>query len=206
MLGHATLNLLDRDRVARFLLQKILEQMFDRFGRGFAATERGVGRNPDQRALQPAHVGANAIRQEFENLVAQFDLQGSRFLAQNGETSLHRRRLEFGGQTPLETRNQPVLEIGDLGGRPIAGKDNLLVAVKEGVESVKKFLLRAFFAAKKLNVVDQKQIGLAIALSELDQIAVLDRIDEFVDEKLARKINHLGVFLFSEHELSDRLH
>src|SRR5205085_10726424 len=72
---------------------------------------------------------------------------------------------------------------------------------------VKEFLLRALFAAEKLNVVNAEQVGLAIALAEFDQIVVLNRVDELVDEKLARKINHLHVvFLLREHVRTNRLH
>jgi hypothetical protein len=82
----------------------------------------------------------------------------------------------------------------------------LFVSIEERVECVKKFLLRTFFAAEELNVVNAKQIGLAIAFAEFDQVIVLNRVDEFVDEKFARKINHLHVFLFRQNVLADRLH
>ena len=71
---------------------------------------------------------------------------------------------------------------------------------------MKKFFLRTFLAAKKLDVVNAKQIRLAITFPEFDQVVVLDRVDEFIDEKLARKIDHLRVFLFRDHVLPDRLH
>src|SRR5713226_1077722 len=80
------------------------------------------------------------------------------------------------------------------------------MTVEERVEGVKKFFLRAFFTAEKLNIVNAEQIGLAITLAEFDQVIVLNRVDEFVDEKLARKINHLHVFLLREHVLANRLH
>src|SRR5437588_10807418 len=99
-----------------------------------------------------------------------------------------------------------MLEIGDLRCRPIGRKHDLFVSVEKRIERMKKFLLRTFFAAEKLNVVNTEQIGLAITLPEFDQIVVLNRVDEFVDEKLARKINHLGVFLFRQSILADRLH
>src|SRR5436305_9390272 len=99
-----------------------------------------------------------------------------------------------------------MLEIRNLRRRPVAREHNLFVAVEQRIEGVKKFLLRAFLAAEKLNVVNTEQIGLAITLPEFDQIVVLNRVDEFVDEKLARKINHLGVFLFRQSILADRLH
>src|ERR1700738_243118 len=80
------------------------------------------------------------------------------------------------------------------------------MSVKQRVEGVEKFFLRTFLPAQELNVVDQKQVGLAVTLSEFDQIIVLDRVDEFINEQLAREIDHLGIFLFGHHVLANRLH
>src|SRR4029077_1163911 len=73
-------------------------------------------------------------------------------------------------------------------------------------ERVEKFFLRPLLSTEELNIVDQEQVGLAITFSEFDQIVVLNRVDELVDEKLARKIHHLHAFLFDHHVLADRLH
>src|SRR5215510_6039479 len=78
--------------------------------------------------------------------------------------------------------------------------------VKERVERMKKFLLRSLLASQKLNVVNQKKIGLAITLSEFDQIAVLDRVDELVDEQFARHVDYLHVLPFCPDELANGLH
>src|SRR5947207_4703687 len=78
--------------------------------------------------------------------------------------------------------------------------------VEKRVERVEKFFLRALFAAEKLDVVNQEQIGLPIAFAKLDEIVVLDGVDEFVDEKFAREVHDLRVFLFHSHELPYRLH
>ena len=80
------------------------------------------------------------------------------------------------------------------------------MSVEECIERVEKFFLRALLASEKLNVVDQKEICLAIALPEFHQIAVLDGIDEFVDEELAGEVHHLHVFVLSPDILTDRLH
>src|SRR5215475_8900306 len=80
------------------------------------------------------------------------------------------------------------------------------MSVKKGVESVKKFLLRPPLTTEKLNVVDQKKIGLPITLAELDQITVLDRVDELIDEQLTGDVDHLHVFPFRPDELADGLH
>src|SRR6476469_9290591 len=80
------------------------------------------------------------------------------------------------------------------------------MSVKELVERMKKFLLRPLFTTEKLNIVDQKKVGLAITLPEFDQITVLDRVDELVDEQLTREVDHLHVFPFRPDELADGLH
>src|SRR3984893_17792053 len=80
------------------------------------------------------------------------------------------------------------------------------MSVEKRVEGVKEFFLRPFFAAEKLNIVDKKKIGLAITLAEFYQIAVLDRVDELVDEKFAREIDPDGRFLFRPSVLPERLH
>ena len=43
-------------------------------------------------------------------------------------------------------------------------------------------------------------------LSEFDQITVLDRVDELVDEQFTGDINHLYVFLLGPNVLADGLH
>ena len=145
-------------------------------------------------------------REKIEDLVAQFDLQGVRFLAQDRHARFDIGRLQLRGQAPLETGNQAMFEVRDLRRRPIAREDDLLMAVEERVEGVEKFLLGALLAAEELDVVDQEQVRLAVALAEFDQVVVLDRVDEFVDEEFAREIHHLGVFLFAPDVLADRLH
>jgi len=57
-----------------------------------------------------------------------------------------------------------------------------------------------------LDIIDQEQICLAVTLTVFDQGIVLDRVDEFVDEELAREIHHFGRFLFRPKILADRLH
>ena len=174
--------------------------------RQLLAAERGERSHAHERAFEPADVGPDAVGEEIENLVAQLDLQGARFLAQDGHARFDIGRLQFRGQAPFETRNEPMLEIGDLRGGPIAREHDLFMAVEERVEGVEEFLLRTLLAAEELDVVDQEQIGLAIALAEFDQVVVLDRVDELVDEKLAREIHHLRVFFLRADVLADRLH
>src|SRR5512132_658053 len=80
------------------------------------------------------------------------------------------------------------------------------MSVKERVERMEKFLLRPLLTTEKLNVVNQKKVGLAITLPEFYQLTVLDRVDELVDEQLTRDVDHLHVFPFRPDKLADGLH
>src|SRR2546421_427663 len=80
------------------------------------------------------------------------------------------------------------------------------MSVEQRVEGMEKFFLRTFLAAEELDVVDAKQIGLAITFAKFDEIIVLNRVDELFYEELARKINHFRFLLFRNHVLADRLH
>src|SRR5882762_2640225 len=80
------------------------------------------------------------------------------------------------------------------------------MSIEKRVESVEEFLLGTLFAPEKLNIVNQKKIGLAIPLPEFDQITVLDRVDELVDEQFTGDIDHLHIFLLRPNILPDGLH
>src|SRR5450432_3760681 len=78
--------------------------------------------------------------------------------------------------------------------------------VEKCVEGVEKLFLRSLLTAEKLDVVDQEQVRLSIALPKFDQVVMLDRVDEFVDEEFAGKVHDLRVFLLHPDVLTDRLH
>ena len=99
------------------------------------------------------------------------------------------------GEAHLEPRGEPLFEIGDFRRRRIAGQDDLLAAVAEGVEGVEEFLLRPVLAGQELDVVDQEHVDLAVALAELGQFAVLDRADVVVRELLRGDVKHFQVLL-----------
>ena len=133
------------------------------------------------------------------------DVQAFRFLFQNRNARLDVRRLQLRRHAPLEPRNEALLQLFDLARRTVTGKDNLLVAVVQGVEGVKKLLLRAFLAPKKLDIVNHQDIRVAILLAEFHQCAVLDGIDELVGKLLAGKVNHARGFLVVDHVVADGL-
>jgi hypothetical protein len=67
---------------------------------------------------------------------------------------------------------------------------------------VEKFFLGPLFAGQEVNIVDQQNICLTVALSKPDQHIVLDR----VDEPLTREVHHLVDLSSVDRLLADRLH
>ena len=81
-----------------------------------------------------------------------------------------------------------MFEILNLTGWPVAGQNDLFVPFVEGIERVEELFLNALFAGEKLDVVDQKDVGLTILFAEFDQLIVLNAIDVFVCKFFRRDI------------------
>src|SRR5438874_12213130 len=113
-------------------LQNIFQKMLDDFLCELFYAERRKGGDAHERALEATHVRANAVGDKLENLILQLDLQRARFFAQDRHARLNVRRLKLSGKSPLEARNQPVLQVGDLRSRPVAGKHDLFMSVEKG--------------------------------------------------------------------------
>src|SRR5581483_11839310 len=114
--------------------------------------------------------------------------------------------LQFRRQTPLETRDEPLLEIRDFRRWTIARKDDLFVTIVQSVKSMKELFLRAFLAGKELDVIDQQHVRLTVTFAEFDERAVLNRVDEIVRKSFARNIDDLHVFAAADDVLTDRVH
>ena len=102
MLGDLALDLVDGNRTAGLLLQDVAQDVLDRLvGQGTSAEGRKRC-HAEQRTLKAADVRLDAVGEVFEDMGRQTDLQAGRLFAQNSETRFHVRRLEFGGEAPLE--------------------------------------------------------------------------------------------------------
>src|SRR6266704_1597479 len=110
-------------------------------------------------------------------------------------------------ESPLEARDQPVLETGDLLRRPVRGEHDLLVALEQGIERVEELLLRHFLAFQEMHVVHQEEIDVvAVAPSELGHGTRVNRFDDLVDELLGAEVLEPRVRMRREHGVRDRLH
>jgi hypothetical protein len=123
-----------------------------------------------------------------------------------GFARLEIRRLDVGEQAPLEARAQTRFERLDLFGRAIARDHELLLRFVQRVERVEELLLGLFFALEELDVVDQENVDVPVAIAELDRLVVLDRDDEFVGELLARHVDDVRIGIGGDDAMTDRMH
>jgi hypothetical protein len=130
----------------------------------------------------------------------------SAFLLQDGDFGLEIGGLNVGDQSPLEAAAQAVFDLGELFGRAIAGDDDLLHRVVQGVEGVEELLLRALFAGKELDVVDEKNVDAAEFIAEAGHLVVAQRVDHVVGELLAGYVADGGLRLAALDLVPDGLH
>ncbi len=115
-------------------------------------------------------------------------------------------RLDVGRQAPLEARDQAGLELLDLAGAPVARQDDLLSGLEQVVEGVEELLLDALLAGEELDVVEQHDVGVAVALAELDHPVLLQRLDEVVRELLGREVGDARVRVVAQDGVPDGVH
>ena len=68
----------------------------------------------------------------------------------------------------------------------------------ESIERVEKFLLRAFLARQKLNVVDHQHVDMTISLPQIHHFVVSNGVDDLVRKLLSRQIGNpkIGPFRY----------
>ncbi len=160
-----------------------------------------LGDGPFQLARVVLDLGGDVA----EHVFGQRQAAHARLFLKDGDAGFVARLFDPRDQAPVEPAHQPFLQFGDFAGGAVGREDDLLVLLIERVERVKKFFLRAIAAGQEMDVVDHQQIDVAIAMAELMHVAVLDRQDELVDERIAGEIQDPRVGLLLEHLLADGL-
>ena len=116
------------------------------------------------------------------------------------------RQLDVRDHAPLEATHEARLEAGDLRRRPVAGEDDLPAGLVQGVEGVEELLLGRLLPLQELHVVDEQEVGLAIAPAELLRRALLDGADHLVGELLGADEGDADLRLALQHRVGDGLH
>ena len=167
---------------------------------GFAHLQRdgGRGQHTDRadllnRALNGTDAVFQLLREVGNGVVRDGDAELLRLFQNDGGAEFERRRLNVRNQTPLKARAQPVLERFDVARRPVGGQNDLLVRIVQGVEGVKKLLLRGFPPGDELNIVDQQHVRPAVLIAEVLHGAGLDGVDQFIGELIAFFIDDFHV-------------
>ena len=135
-----------------------------------------VGDHAAQRALEFAHVRADALGDEERHLLGQLDAAAAALLIRIAT------RVSKSGGSIATVRPQPKRDFSRAS-RPcdffrvaVAGQDDLLLAVEQRVERVEEFFLRAVLAGEELDVVDQQRIERPVRALELVDRVVLQRL------------------------------
>ena len=108
-------------------------------------------------------------------------------------------------QSPVESADQPLFQFRNFARRAVGAEDDLLLLLVQRVEGVKEFLLRAVSPAQEMDVVDDQHVHVPIAVAELLHVAVLDGLDELVDEAVAAQIKNPRFGLMFQKFLADCL-
>ena len=127
-------------------------------------------------------------------------------LAQDGDARLEVRTADVDHDALTEARAQAFFQLLQLARRPVAGDDDLLAGLVEGVEGVEELHLGLLLLHEELHVVDEEHVVLAVGLLEaLDAVLVGDRVDEVVGEALDGDVLDLHLRVLLERGVGDRL-
>ena len=154
-----------------------------------AAGQRAEGDDADQRALERADVGVDALGDQLERVgVDAADAVLEHALAQDRQARAEVGRAHVADQAGLEALAQPVLERAHVARQPVGGQHELGAGRVQRVERVEELLLRLGLALEELDVVDEQQVDAAVGGLERVDAVVVQRADEVVRERLDGRV------------------
>ena len=197
--GHLVDDFFNGDGDGLGIVQRVLDGGGGHADAGGDALQHIVGVELFHRALQLADVLLQMVGDVVRHIVGHVQLEQLRLTLDDGHPGLEVRRLDVGGQAPLEPGAQTLLQTLDLLGGAVAGNDDLLARVVQRVEGVEKFLLRALLACQELDVVDEQHIRQTVFLPEQLGGAVFHRLDDLVGEYLAVHVDDVEIRVVFRH-------
>ena len=144
------------------------------------------------------------VAEEFTKL--ELTTPGQGLFLEDGDAGLQVRRLDVRHQPPGEAADQTVLDVLELRRLAVRADDDLFVPLVEGVERVEELLLTLPLVAEELDVVDQEDVHVAVALLELGHLRGADRLDELVQELLRAEVERAQPGRARERIVADGVH
>ena len=126
-------------------------------------------------------------------------------LAQDGDARGEVGRLDGGDQAGLEALAQAVLEGAEVAREAIGGQHELAAEVVQRVEGVEELLLGLGLGREELDVVDEQDVGVAVAALEAVHVAALQGGEELVGEGLDRRVADGEAGAVGEDVVADRV-
>ena len=123
------------------------------------------------------------------------DLQTERggLVLDDGHSGLIVGRDDVADQAALKTGAQAVCQQRNVRGRTVRGQNNLLAALKELVEGMKKFLFGGALAADELDIVHQQKVGFAVFAAELHVFMLAQGRDQLVRKLLGGNVDDVEI-------------
>ncbi len=123
-----------------------------------SASRQRVSLNPVERSLKIAHITLDMASDVVNNGCRQNEPERLRLLAQYRKPGLQARGLHISAETPPKTREQAVLNTGQLSRRVVGAEYELPAPLVDGFKHGGKRLLGSSPPRQKLNVIDKQEV------------------------------------------------
>ena len=160
-----------------FVRQQILQRFLRKRHRDRDSLEARIRDHARQAAFQLPDVVLHVLGNVQDHVVLDVDVLEERAVFQDRDPRFPIRRLNIRDQSAFKPGGKPFFERFDLLRRPIGRNDDLLAEVVQRVERVEKFLLRAFPAGDKLDIVHHQHVNFPDLFPEFKSILLLNRAD-----------------------------
>ena len=155
-------------------------------------------------ALELADVRADVVGDLFDDGGVELEAHGGGFSLDDGAAGFEVGGLNVDNEALGEAREKAVGEAGDGVGVAVGADDDLFAFLLEVVEGVEELFLGFFFAFDELDVVNDKDIDVAVLLGEVGDF-LADGVDVVAVESLDGDVFDAGFGVFAGDFVADGL-
>ena len=172
----------------------------------FHVVQLAEGDNLCQRSFELSDIAAHIRGNVLDDVVVDVDVVQFLALSQNRHARLIVRRLDVHGQAPLEAGAQTIFQGHEFSRRFIRRYNDMLFSAVQGIEGVEELLLSSVLSYYKLNIIDQKNVDVAVLFTKFGRRVVVfasDGLNELVGKGLTGHILHLGARIMLKYKMCD---